>query len=132
MSYVESTIVMRTFIYNQVFDEISFNSNTLETVLIREEENMDVYTNINYILRHYSSKEVNKCLNMSLLEYLNLTPQEKIQIDKFCDLWLKERYDEMVKLESATNKKIEPFLKGNKNETTQTTSQKILQNKKIK
>lgn len=131
VNYIESTILMRSFIYKRVFDDISYESNTLETVLAREEETMETYTTINYILRDYSSKEVNKCLNMSLTDYLDLTPHQKLYIDRFCEMWVKEKYEELAKQESLTNKKMEPFLKGKKNESNQSSRNKKINDRKV-
>lgn len=87
----------------------------------REEENPWDHNIYDLLLRDYKVNEIKQCLNMSFLEYLNLTPFEKIKCDKFSRQWSEKLAKMMQSAEKDTETRINDVREKNSSGTNHVT-----------
>lgn len=116
LSSPESTLILRN-LFNLTFvirpnTPRTPTESIYGTTILREEEDCVDYTMFEVVLKDYINNDIKKNFNLSVSEYLQLTPFEKISYDKVSIDFTKKLAEEVSKIEQKSNKDVANISKG--------------------
>jgi hypothetical protein len=116
MSSPESSLVLKTLFDQRYFKTAadSVKSPTekfLGSVLWRKNSTYFDYVSYPKLLKDYKRNEIKQCLGLSFNDYINLTPYEKMEVDKFSAEWSQEMAKMMQQQQNESDDRMKDYRK---------------------
>lgn len=116
MSSPESSLVLKTLFDQRYFKTAadvvkSPSEQFLGAVLWRKNSSYFDYVSFPKLLKDYKRNEIKQCLGLTFTDYLNLTPYEKMEIDKFSVEWSQEMAKMMQQQQNESDDRMKDYKK---------------------